>query len=339
MQALSSLWERFRPKPADVVGIDLGSSATKVVRMQKHGDSLTLVAADVLPPVAQPAAESSPPLGIPARLKGRYGCLALTAEKAVVKLLTFPGAFDEKAEGRVVESMGMEHPENYRTAYKVIAEGHARGESRVLAVAVPEEEARPCPLLLASGFPVPFSLEVSGLAALSAFLHTCGESDRDHAVGVIEFGASVSTLGLFNRGLLSLIRRFNFGTSDLLGKVREKMGVDEDTARGIVTDGSFDISQAVNEVLEPLVKQLIVSRDFVERRENCRIARVYVSGGLTVSSSALDEIRTLMEVEVLPWNPLGSVNVPGGAIPAGLAGNEWQLAAAVGACVATFEAS
>jgi Tfp pilus assembly PilM family ATPase len=342
MSSLGQMLERFKPKPADVVGIDIGSTGTKVVRLQKHGTEITLAAAEILGPVAlagkaAPAPEAVPALNLPARLRGRYGALALTADTAVVKILTFPGPFDDKAEEKVVESMGVENPDAYRIAYKVVSEGHGRSESRVLAVAMPDELARLAPRLLPSGWPVPFSTEVSALAALSAFLHAQGERNGEQAVGVFEFGAAISTLAIFNKRLLTLIRRFSIGTYSLIAKVRERLGVDEETARNIMADGSFDISQPVNEVLEPLVKQLIVSRDFVERRENCRIARIYVSGGLALASHAMDEIRASMEVEVVGWNPLEGVRVAKGALPDGLSGREWQLAGAVGAALAILE--
>jgi len=339
---MKALMGRLKSKPTDVVGIDVGTAATKVVRMQRHGQTPTVVAAEILPAVRFAAEDSPEPphpplLELPPRLKGRYGCLAFTGENAVIKLLTFPGAFDEHGEERLVESMGLENPENYRLAYKVVSEGHGRSESRVLGVAVLEKEAQMFPRLLASGFPVPFSLEVSGLASMTAFLHTIPSSAMEQALGVIEFGASVSTLALFNRGVLALIRRFNFGVSDLLAKVRAQLGVDEETARGIISDGSFDISQSVVEVLDPLVKQLRISRDFVERRENCRLAGIYVSGALARAGGALGEIEALMEIEVLLWNPLENLRVAKGALPEWLTGSEWQLAGAVGACLATFE--
>jgi len=343
MKSLQDLLERFKAAPKNLTGIDVGSSGIKTVRMRKSDTEISVLHADILPPVEVPEepseddSEPIPPLALPAKLRARYACLAVSGEKAIIKLLGFPGHFGEQAEAAIVQNMGMENPDEYRIGYKLTTEGHGKLESKVLAVALSEYVAGAAVMLLPTGLPAPFSLEVSGLAAMTAFLHTFGEDYRQSAVGVIDFGTESSSFALFNKGNLALFRRFDFGVNALMAKVQETLGVNEETAQGIVSDGSFDISQSVSEVMEPFVKQLIVSRDFIERRENCHIAKLYVSGGLVVSRDALDEMRSSIGLEVDSWNPFEKVTVLPGALPEDYSGREWQFAAAVGACLATFE--
>jgi Tfp pilus assembly PilM family ATPase len=180
-------------------------------------------------------------------------------------------------------------------------------------------------------------LEISGLATMTAFLNALPEKDRHSATGVIDFGDTVTTYALFNRGALALVRRFAFGTIALLEKVQSTLGVDRETAQGIVTDGSFDISQSLNDILEPLIKQFMVSRDFVERRENCRLTRMYISGGLSRSRDAVEDIRSSMDVELEPWSPFQGLTVAKDALPDELVGQEWRMAAATGACLGVLE--
>jgi len=154
---------------------------------------------------------------------------------------------------------------------------------------------------------------------------------------VIDFGARISTFVLFNKGVLALIRRFDVGTDTLLDRVRETLGVDRETAEGIISDGAFDVSQSVTEVMEPLVKQLVVSRDFVERHENCHVVKVYVSGGLAASRNSLDELASSLGIEVDLWNPFEGLTIMPGVLTENLAGKEWRFSVAIGACLATFE--
>jgi len=335
--------DRFKRGPADVVGIDVGSTSVKAVRMRR-GDSgaAEVLAARVMPPVSLPDLQSGSPAEAPAldldpEFRAKYACLTVSGREAVVKLLSFPGQFDEKAEQKVVDNMGLDKPDDYRISYKLISEGHGRSESRVLTVALREKQAAVLPLMLPAGPPAPYSLEISGLAAMAAFLRSAGAAHSNGAVGVVEFSARVTTFALFNRNVLALVRRFSFGTEALLEKVQNTLGVDRETAQGIVTDGSFDISQSVSDIMEPLIKQLIVSRDFVERRENCRIEGIYASGGLALSHDSLAEIKSSMEIDVTAWNPFENLNVADRALPKDLAGQEWRFAAAVGACLGTFE--
>jgi Tfp pilus assembly PilM family ATPase len=334
--ALKELVVRFKKKhaPTDVVGLDLTLTGINAVRMRYTETEISVLAADVIP-LPPPAAEVTS-LALPPRFKARYASFAAAGETCIVKLLSFPGHFDEAAEAKVTENLGLDDPNKYRISYKLVTEPQAK-EARVLAVALPEDEAVSIPMLLPTGLPAPFSIEISGLAAMTAFLHFLGDKAKEDAVGVIDFGVSTSSFALFNKGVIALVRRFNFGSNALLNKVRETLGVDMDTAEGILADGAFDISQSVSEVMEPIAKQLVVSRDFVERRENCRISKVYVSGALTVSRDSIEEIHSSMGVPVETWNPFEGLTVAQDALPENLAGQEWRFSAAAGACLATFE--
>ena len=338
MKSLKDMLAGFNRGPTDLVGLDIGSSGTKAVRMRLTSGVPTVVAAGILPPVAAPTSEATyAPLTLPLRLRARYAAIAASAPGAVIKLLSFPGAFDERAESKLADSMGLDDPKGYRIGYKMLTEGHGRGESRVLAVAWQEAQACLAPQLLPTGIPAPYSLEVSGLATLTAFLHSLPEKERNSPTGLIDFGENTTTYALQNRGVLFLLRRFNFGSNMLLEKVQNSLGVDRETAQGIVSDGSFDISQSLNDVLDPLLKQFMVSRDFVERRENCRITKLYMAGSLARSRDAAEEIHAAMDVELETWNVLPGLTVARDAIPAELQGQEWRLAAAAGACLGAFE--
>jgi Tfp pilus assembly PilM family ATPase len=310
--------------------------------MRKNNEEISVLAAGLLPPLEIPTPNESgepvqvDPIDLPANLKGRYASVAMSGDAAIVKLLSFPGTFDAEAEAKVVDNMGLDDPDQYRIGYKLVS-APSRAESKVLAVAMPESEASMISMLLPVGLPAPYSLELSGLASVTTFLHGPGQKHTGEAVGVIDFGADTTVFVLLNKNVVALIRRFNMGTNAILEKVQKSLGIDKETAQGIIADGAFDISQAVGEVMEPLVKQLVVSRDFVERRENCHVGQIYVSGGLIVSRDSLDEMTSAMAVEISFWNPFDGLTVAPDAVPDNLSGREWLFSAAIGAGLATFE--
>ena len=342
MKRIKELFTRLKRGPTEVIGLEVGPARVCGVRMRKGTNEVAVLAADVMrrSPAAQTASEGHPSLSaieIPQRLRARYVCLATPAESAVIRLLTFPGRAESGMDARIMESMGIESPENYRMSYKVLSEGHGRTDTRALAVAVPEQEAAAVTAMFATGLPAPFSLEVSCLATMTAFLHGPGKKHQDGAVGVFDFAPTSCLLAFFQNDSLALIRRFDKGTNSILDKVRETLGVDTETAEGILSDGSFDISNTIAEVMEPLIKQLIISRDFVERRENCKIGKLYVSGGLAVSRNVQEQIRTTLDIEVATWSPFEAFAVAPSAVPDEWTGREWLFTAAVGACLGTFE--
>lgn len=342
MKSFREIAERFKRAPTDVVAVDFGSSRTKAVRMTKTAAGITLQAADVLEAVSSQTdgnGEITSSFTLPGPLKARYVSLALSAGDAVIKLLSFPGQFDAQTVDKVVASMGIKDTSKFRIGYKVTVEGHSRAESRVLAVALPEESAQKVLAPFASGLPAPHSIEVSGLSTLSAFLHGPGTRHQNEAIAVIEFGAAISSFAVFNKGVIALLRRFNTGTQNLLDKLADLLGVDQPTAEGIVTHGSFDISATVSEVVSPLVRQMVVSRDFVERRDNCHVSAVYTTGGLAYSHDVAQLIRSSLDVDARTWSPLENLKVTEGALSDELAGQEWCLGSAIGAGIATLEGS
>jgi len=342
MKALGNLLEQFRRNPSDITGIDLGYSGIKIVRMRKAESGVTVTSAGILPPIA-PAGQvddtSVPPepLIVPGRLKARYASLALSAPEAVIKLLGFPASSSASEPERVMDGMGLDDPSVYRIGYSVVAEGHGRSETRVLAAAVPDAQAEAALLLLPAGLPAPFSLEVSGIATMTAFAHSMEERHAGQAVGLLDCGARTSTLALFNARTLALIRRFDVGTDPVLARIRDSLGVDDKTARGIIVDGAFDVSQSVAEVMDAVIKQIVISRDFVERRENCSIDAIYLSGNESILKHCADDIASATGTDVSFWDPFETVDVQAGALPEEFDDQKWRFSAAMGACLATLE--
>ena len=338
------IFKGFIKQKSNVAGFDIGSTCINSVRMHKSGDTITLLTASTIELGKENTAVAKSEktglnINIPSELQSQYACLAIPAPHATIKLLSFPGQPDEKMEEKILSSMGIKNHAEFRINYKVTSSGDAHSESRILTVAIKEKVAQQATSLFAYGLPVPHTLEVSGLATITAFLHGPGSRHKSDVIGVIEFGTSTSTFALFNHNNLALLRRFNFGTDKLILNIQETLGVDEETASSILAEGSFDISQVANTLLTPIVNQLVVSRDFIERRENCKVSNLYVSGGIITSHNTIETIRKAMGIDVHTWVPTENITIAENAIPAELEGQEWRFAAAIGACLATLEKS
>jgi len=340
---LKDLFKRLNRGPTELVAIDVGTSGIKAVRMRKTAGGAEVSGADILPmPQAESADEeetevATPQLSLPPELKARHAVLCTTAADSIVKLLSFPGAFNEQTEAQIVTSLGIEDEDAFRVGYEVVMMGQGRSESVVLAVAMPNAAARAPLALVASGLPVPYSVEISGLCAMNAFLAGPGAETMGEFVGAIEFGATVSFFALFKEGRLVLIRKFNFGMDPLIAKVRDLLTVDTETARNILTDGSFDLSQPIGEIMQPFIKQLVISRDFVERRYNGSVTQLFLSGGAVGSQDWVTELQNAFGLDVNIWNPFDVVSVDDSVDLGRFAGQESRFAAAIGAGLATFE--
>lgn len=327
---------RKRKGPSELLGLDIATSALKAIRVKKTAEGIAVMSVAALPPIkltGEGAGEAA--LNLPKNLVANYTALSLTGESAVVRILGVPPSAGELTDAQVREQAGLN--DSYRVGSAPTAPPRGKGEIKLLALGVPEAEVQAVLKLVAVGAPAPYAIEISGLAALTAFLKGPGAQHAQEAVGVIESGARVTFLALFHRGALVLVRKFDFGSESIIAKVQQQLGVDRDTAQGIVSDGSFDISQPVHEIMDPFLRQMSISKDFVERREDCRVVKMYVSGGTSLSRYWFDEVKNAAGTEVERWNPFASLRLAADAYPASLAGQETRFTAVVGGCLGILD--
>jgi len=340
-------------KISEVVAIDLATTGMKLVRAKRGKDGPVITAVDVLPPIdLAPLVEETDEeeeqeavdctLALSKAWTSYYAALSITAEDAAIRYVSLPSQIKdaEKLKSQLREHMGLDG--DYRISHVVIPALERRAEMRLLAAAVPVSEVEHLLSYVESGYPAALSLEVSSLAALSGFraLGPIGEeSEEEGAIAFIDSGARVSLMAVFNKGSLVLVRKFNVGGEALVKRLQQQMAVDREVASGILSDGSFDISQSVQGVMDSFLRQISISKEFIERREDCHIKTLYITGGMSLSEYWMEKIRGTVGVETLVWNPFDELEVVEGAYPEKLEGQEPRFAAAVGSIFGVFEES
>lgn len=338
-----TLIERIKqgPAPKEVVALDFTRLSVKCVRMRKTDAGIHLAAADVLPgppnkDAAVPAAIARKTIDIPKHLMFRHAVLSLPGTNTLVKLLSLPGHLDNDSEAKIREDMGVSGGD-FRIGYKVLGQGHGRVETKLLAVALPEDDLQRCLECFSIGWPVPISVEVAGVAAINAFM--CGylEKSGDESIGVIQIEDDVSFFAFFHKKELVLIRKFDFGDEHILRAIQARLNVNRETAINVAADRSFDISQMIKEVCDNFIRQIVISKRFVERRENCRVGRIFIPGSAAASYRMGEELRVASESEIEQWDPLKAVTVQQGAIAPKYEATHSLFAAAIGAGTGFFK--
>ena len=134
-----------------------------------------------------------------------------------------------------------------------------------------------------------------------------------------------------------LIGRMNFGSGTLRQRLAEDLGVDEELASSILNDRSINISSSISSVLEPFIKQVSISKDFIERHQSCRVGKLYVSGGLSLLPSWSTEVGQMLHDKAIPWSPLENISVEAGVLSDELNVEATRFSAAIGAALGGFE--
>jgi Tfp pilus assembly PilM family ATPase len=326
---------RSQRRFTDLVGVDFSTTATKVVRLKNHKGELSLAGLDLLPAVDFGAAASR--MELPRNMASYYGCLAYTGSAAVIRLVNAPlqGSDDSLPEVKLRELLNV--TDDYRVSARLIKRGKGRQDSSLLAAAIPQHDVRYLLSMFPGGPPAPASLEVSGLAFVAAFLNARGAESKDTAVCLFEAGESVSHFVFLNKGVVALVGKLPFGAQTLRSKLAADLGVDDELAASILDDRSINISSSIASVMEPFLKQLTISKDFIERHQGCRVSKVYFSGGLSLLPSWSTEVGRMLHAQVEHWSPLENIAVDPDLLADGMEKQATRFAAAIGAAIGGFE--
>jgi Tfp pilus assembly PilM family ATPase len=322
---------------SDLVGVDFSTTATKVVRLKKVKDEISLMGIDLLPAVDFGAAAQQ--LELPRNILTNYACLTYSASSSVVRMINAPLTGDDVMipHSRLSELLNVDS--DYRVSADLIKKGKGRQDSNFLAAAIPQDDVRFLLRMFPAGPPSPASVEVSGLASITAFLHANESTCLNDAVCLIEAGETVSHFTFLNKGAVVLVGKFAVGGAQLRRKVIEDLGVDDELARTILADQSINISTTMLDIMTPFLKQLSISKDFIERHQGCRVSKIYVSGGVSLLPHWPDVVKQVLHADVIHWNPLENIQCDPEILPRELAEQSTRFAAAIGAALGGFEES
>ena len=320
-----------RRSPVEAVGLDIGASGVKAIRLRKTRDDFEIVDAHLFEPLdwsslsEEDEQEKSTPYELPKSMACPYMGLCYSGHNAVVRLLSLPGIASMQISETVAGHMAMERA--HRISHVLLAEGRGKNETRVMAVAMLEHEASWLLEKFQTGLPAPASLEMSSLSALNWF-QACQQKAWPAVSCFIESGQEVTLVTFFRGDQVVLVRKFDFGSSNLVKRICASMKVDEEVARGILSDGAFDISHIAHDAMLPFLRQLSISRDFIERKESASMESLTLSGGLSGSSCWGNELASGLGVTPVVWNPLERIE---GDVPEIVSGCPGRYAAALGA--------
>lgn len=321
-----------RKNVSELTGIDFSTSGVKIVRLRRVKGAVTLVGADLLPSV--PLGSDAAELIIPKQLVSNYAALAYTGEAAVIRVIQMacePGAKPEELEPALRQQLNVD--DTHRTGCYVIQQSKGRQESTLLAVAIPKSDFSNIMYQFSSGAPAAYSMELSGLAAFSGYMQQHGAEHAEGAVCLIDSGAHVTSLVFAVRGQPVLAAKFVLGAEVLNKRIEADLGVDGDMARTILAGGSVDISSSVDAVMTPFLRQLSVSRDFVERQSKMRMGHAFISGGPAKASYWTEPISEALGLPCQAWDPLEGLKVSGGVWPEKLENQQHRFASAIGAAL------
>lgn len=321
----------FKLIPRDVVGIEFRSDAPRALRLKRVNQKNVLVAAEALAPEA---AKPGVPLALPASLKGVHASLIYDGEDALAKMISLPGTAAIE-ESRLREALGLDKEEQWRISHRVLQPGSRRSDSLILCAALPEAKAAELPAKLSASKPVPDCIELSQLAVMNAFAATRAKS-ASGIQGLVFADTDYCMFAFFRDGEPILLRRFAGGSGELLERVAGKLNIPPQEAADIVRSGVVDLSGPLADFFTPFIRQVTLSRDFIERHANNRLTHLILGGEPVLCDNLRQNLQASLHVETAIWDPFEEAGLDTSALPA-VESSPWTFFAALGGCLGMLD--
>ncbi len=304
------------------IGLDIGSSAIKVVQLRggaKGGATLTAFGHETLPSqtivdgtIMNQGAVVDAIREIWARnkLKQKEVALAIAGHSVIVKKITVPQMTDAELEEQIPWEAENHIPfgkDNVELDYQVVNRRGAGGQMELILVAAKKEVVHDYAAVAREAFLNPLVVDVAAFTAQNVY-----ELNSDIAQGVsvlINIGASISTINIVANGASAFTRDVAIGGNAFTDEVQKQLNVSHEEAEAFKVGGADDkgvVPQEVERILQSVAE--VVAGEFqrslnfyLGSSADTQVAKVVLSGGgaKVVALQRAIERRSRLAVEVI----------------------------------------
>jgi type IV pilus assembly protein PilM len=324
-------WKRmlgFRKR--ELLGLDIGSSAVKAVRLRKDGAGYKVTAAGIAE-IAPATVSCEADGGIGDKNHRRIviskairECLASTERKArltvcglsgpevAVRDFEFPLLSTCEIDGAVSFEASQVCPFNAAESavdYHLIPNGDDKTRGILVAATnalikskerLAKESALKCVLM-----------DVEGLALLNCFNGLADES-QESATAILNVGSSGTTVAIMGGNGRPFIRDMTFAGDDIVEQIAADKVMSTEDVKGILSADSTAPQMELHDSLEKACLKLIVNvsetlRYYAAQKQSTPVEKIFVCGGFALTKGFVEVLNSRLGAEALLWNPFEKI--------------------------------
>lgn len=317
---------------SSLVGVDIGSSSVKVVRLRQAGKGLELdafslghLASDAIVEgrvmnfalVIERLREVLKEAGI----RSAPCALAIAGNSVIVKRLSLPEMTRAELNDQILWEAEQYIPfdiKDVNVDAQILNPRAGQGQMDVLMVAAKKDVVNEYVSVVMEAGLKPQVVDVSIFAAANMF-EANYPVPPDQTVSLLNIGASTINVGVISGGVLSFTRDIGIGGSLLTSEIQRHFNISFDEAESfkVGADSSLSSSTVAREVTriaervgETLVTEVQRSLDFfLATSVKSDIQRIYLTGGSAQLPALIRILERRMEVPVELVNPFQNITV------------------------------
>ena len=292
------------------VGIDLGTSSVKAVKLRFAKDTVELCNF-ILEPVGIEAREAIK------KISQSFGIdtvnLGIGGPATVIRYVSFPRMSRDELK-KAVKFEAQKHipfsvAETSVDSYVLQQDLPDNKMLVLLAAAKKDFVNQRLKIAEEAGLKVNI-IDVDSLALINAFNFNYPESGTSEAkaIALLNIGAAVSSLNILENGIPRLSRDIHIGGNNFTHKIMDMLSLELKSAEEMKSspDSAKDpkVTTAIEAVLGNLGSELRSSFDFYESQSTSSVKKIFLSGGSSFYVSLQGMLVNLLGMEVEMWDPL-----------------------------------
>jgi type IV pilus assembly protein PilM len=304
------------PKENYCIGVDIGGSAVKAVKLKFTKDSVELCDLKI-EPVA---------LDLPAVLKKISDAfqvkkvnLSISGNSSILRYISFP----KMNEFELKQALKFEAEKHIPfTISEVNLDSHILRQDlpdnkMLVLLAAAKKEVIEQRIKLAEDAELkPSIMDIDSIALINAFNFnyplekSADEKEKTEAktVAILNIGASLTNLNILEGGMPRLSRDIHFAGNNFTQKIADMLGMDFSQAEALkITPENTSVEKvtiAVDSILSGLAIEVRTSFDYYETQSASSVTKIYLSGGGILFKGLSEKLANLLGIEVEVWDPL-----------------------------------
>ena len=305
-----------------VVGLDIGSSSVKMVKLSKDGDEYVVNAAARSDIDAAGGSDKHKRSATIAAIKDclkagdvsdDYVVCGLCGSEVVVRPFSFPNLPAEQIAQAVkfeAEQVCPFDTKNITVDYQIVESktGQEGGKIDGILVAAAPSAIEKKTQLAASAFAKCALMDADDLAVLNCFSH-CEKDFDSKSVAVIDIGSKFTNVVILGSDGLPFIRDLPYAADDIIASLVEQDDKPDGPARDIDSvKKDLYSSQVPESKLEEACEGLIAGINKTLRYYSIKdasetVTQIYICGGFSTVPGLVELLGRYLFAEVILWNP------------------------------------
>ncbi len=327
----------FKKKEKIVVGLDIGTSAVKAVKLKFNKDGITECCGFNLEPVQL---DMAPVLSriVQAEDADRVN-ISLSGPSVVIRYINFPKMQAEELRQALKFEAQKHIPFSVNEVNldaHILKEDLPDNKMLVLVAAAKKDFISQRMKIIDSAGLRPSLIDIDSLALINAFNfnYTDAEKLEHKAVALLNIGAQETNLNILDKAIPRLSRDIYIGGNNFTQKLMEVFGVDFKSAEELKINPDKDKAgkalSAAESVLSNLSAEIRVSFDYYESQGASSVNKIFLCGGSSLLPGLKDMLANILDIAVEYWDPFAKIAISADIDAPKLKGLSARMAVAAG---------